>query len=82
MGVTEADLPTGKEKPAERSRATVKGFDAACRQIRPALAGRAGRAVRCVEALNRRKGYAFRTSPAGPAPPDRDDARDSVRYPG
>ena len=37
VGVTEANLPTGQEKTAERIGNTVKGFDAACRQIRPAL---------------------------------------------
>ena len=51
MGVTEANLSTGKEKHVERSGATVKCFDTACRQMRPALrvahrrAERAGRLI-------------------------------------
>jgi hypothetical protein len=74
MGVTEADLPAGQEKRAERSGATVKRFDAAFPQMRPALRVAPGPAVRFVEVLDRGNGYAFRTSPAGPAPPGRDDA--------
>src|SRR5690606_25633844 len=44
-GTTEANLSTGKQKRADRSGATVKRFDAACRQISPALWAFSGRGI-------------------------------------
>ena len=50
--------------------ASGKRYDAACRPRSAALKGRAGRAARGVEDLDRGPGYARRPSPGGSAPPD------------
>ena len=81
-GVTEVDLLTGKEKPAGRMDDTDKGFDAACRQRRPALRVASGWTARGVEALNRRPGYAFRPSPAGSARRDAMTLHEGMRNAG
>ena len=64
-----------------------KRFDAACRPISPTpqghkLAGRAGRAARVVDGLNRSPGYAFQPSPSGSDSARRDDGPILVRNSG
>ena len=78
---TRASCLRRSEAPASRRQAG-KRFDAACRPRSIALKGRAGRAVRGVEGLDRDPGHALRPSSGGSTPPDAMTRLSIVRSPG